>query len=219
MWLIGLCRARTFVSLKNYKKRFIIHLLTFSIMSNYSKLVTTFIGIVLLLAHFNTQAQTTASINKDMNDTIKVPASDILVLTGYATGYQVYQCIQKDGNFIWDFKGPVATLVNKKKKIVATHYGGPSWESTDGSKVGFKSAKSIKPKAAGTVSWLLIETGSHEGKGIFSDVVRIQRVDTHGGDRPTTKPDASNEGQIIWIKYTAIYHFYKAWKPLVEWKS
>lgn len=177
-------------------------------MRNYSKIATAIMGIGLFITPFNTEAQTTESVNKNMNDTIKVSAPEVLVCSYYAEGYQIYQCIKKDDKFIWDFKGPEATLYDYKRKKVGRHYAGPTWESTIGSKVGAKSTARIKSKEIGAVPWLLLDAVSHEGKGIFSDVNKIQRVDTTGGD-PTIKAEASNEGQIIWVNYTATYHFYK----------
>ena len=110
------------------------------------------------------------------------------------------------------FQCPEAVLFDNNGKNVGTHYAGPTWESTDGSKVGAKRLRGVKATEPNAVPWLLAVAVSHEGNGIFSDINNIQRLNTTGGVEPSTKADASNEGRIVWVPYTATYYFYKAGK-------
>jgi Protein of unknown function (DUF3455) len=52
-----------------------------------------------------------------------------------AKGVQIYECrIAADGKAAWAFVAPEAELLDTSGKLVGKHYGGPTWESNDGSK-------------------------------------------------------------------------------------
>jgi hypothetical protein len=48
------------------------------------------------------------------------------------------------------------------------------------------------------------------GKGRFSSVTYIQRVDTQGGTAPATACDKARQGQEVRVNYKAAYVFYCA---------
>jgi hypothetical protein len=54
-------------------------------------------------------------------------------LIGYATGVQIYVCQSIPGGHRWGFVAPRANLYDDNGKLLATHYGGPTWEARDGS--------------------------------------------------------------------------------------
>ena len=58
------------------------------------------------------------------------------------------------------------------------------------------------------IPWLLLQTVTTDGSGIFSSVTYIQRVNTRGGLAPTA-PGVSI-GAVAEVPYTAEYYFYRA---------
>jgi hypothetical protein len=103
------------------------------------------------------------------------------VITLHAQGAQIYECAAgKDGKFAWSFREPIATLL-LKGKTVGRHYAGPNWEYMDGSAVVGKVVGRAPGKTAKDIPWLKLAVTSHRGKGIFSGVTTIQRINTSGG--------------------------------------
>ena len=103
------------------------------------------------------------------------------IVTLHAQGAQLYECAAtKDGKFAWSFREPIATLL-LKGKTVGRHYAGPNWEYMDGSAVVAKVAGRAPGKTAKDIPWLKLAATSHRGKGLFSDVTTIQRINTQGG--------------------------------------
>ena len=74
----------------------------------------------------------------------------------------------------------IATLL-LKGKTVGRHYAGPNWEYMDGSAVVGKVAGRAPGKTPKDIPWLKLSATSHRGKGLFSDVTTIQRINTSGG--------------------------------------
>lgn len=144
-------------------------------------------------------------------DAIKAPAIEKLLLTVSAKGVQIYECrATKDdpSKFEWSFKAPEADLFDATGKKLGRHYGGPSWESMDGSKVvGEVKARHDSP---GTIPWLLLAARKCEGTGVFGKVTTIQRIDTVGGKAPAGGCDAANSGEELRVNYAATYRFYVA---------
>lgn len=138
-------------------------------------------------------------------DNIEVPQGNRLALQVYATGVQRYRW---DGAS-WVFVEPVATLyadANYHGKV-GIHYGGPTWESNSGSKVVAARLEGCSPDAT-AIPWLLLQTTSTDGPGIFSRVTYIQRVNTRGGLAPAAP--GSTVGAIADVPYTTEYYFYRA---------
>jgi len=53
-----------------------------------------------------------------------------------ATGVQIYRCEQNASeDWVWAHKGPDALLFDLAKTPIGKHYGGPTWEAHDGSKI------------------------------------------------------------------------------------
>jgi hypothetical protein len=158
-------------------------------------------------------------------DALKVPdAADVVILKAHGVGVQIYTCTDTAGSggagggggaggaggaeFQWVFKEPKADLFDEAQAKIGIHYVGPTWESTDGSKVvGMVLAKASAPSAS-DIAWLLLQAKSTSGTGVLSKVAYIQRLDTQGGVAPADGCDAAAVGQTTEINYEANYYFY-----------
>jgi hypothetical protein len=146
----------------------------------------------------------TPDLPSPLCDSIQAPTGNKVAFHAYALGVQVYRW----NGTAWVFVEPVATLfadANYQGKI-GIHYAGPTWESNSGSKVVASRLESCTPDPA-AIPWLLLQTVSTDGPGIFSSVTYIQRVNTTGGLAPTA-PGLSI-GAIAQVPYRAEYYFYR----------
>jgi hypothetical protein len=144
-----------------------------------------------------------AQSGSSVPDNLKTPATEKLVLQVHAQGDQVYIC---DGSS-WTLVGPDAKLFDEKGKQVGTHYAGPTWESSDGSRVVGSKSESATPDPD-SVPWLLLKATDHQGDGVMKKVSYIQRLSTKGGKPPATGCDTSHKGEKSRSHYTATYCFY-----------
>ncbi len=138
-------------------------------------------------------------------DRVQVPAGNKVAFHTYAQGVQVY----KWNGATWDFVAPVATLSASANYHgeVGIHYAGPTWESNSGSKVVARRLDGCSPDPT-AIPWLLLQTVSTSGPGIFSSVTYVQRVNTTGGMAPATP--GLTIGEVKEVPYTAEYYFYRA---------
>ncbi|QJR16158.1 DUF3455 domain-containing protein [Usitatibacter palustris] len=136
-----------------------------------------------------------------------VPAGEQVVERIAARGVQVYECREQpnNGGMAWAFVAPEAALYDAKGDSAGTHYAGPHWEATDGSKiVGAVKAKADAP-VKGAIPWLLLTTRSVGSEGRYAGVTSVQRVNTVGGVAPAKTCDATNKGAVEKVAYTADY--------------
>ncbi len=135
---------------------------------------------------------------------LAAPARSVLVLHAYGIGVQIYRWTGTS----WAFVAPSATLFADRDGhgAVATHFAGPTWQSNSGGKVVGTVVDHCTPDAA-SIPWLSL-TGAPDGPGIFSKVAFIQRLNTVGGNAPSTP--GSVVGDEARVHYTADYLFYKA---------
>jgi hypothetical protein len=148
-------------------------------------------------------------------DGIKVLPTEVLSFAANAKGVQIYQCrVKKDTptQYEWVLKAPEADLFDGRGKKIGRHYGGPTWESSDGSKVIGEIKGSEPSTDAKAIPWLLLQAKRHDGNGIFSRVDTIQRLETVGGKPPAEGCDESGSGNEVRVPYTAVYYFYAS-KP------
>jgi hypothetical protein len=140
-------------------------------------------------------------------ESIQVPAGNKVAFHVYALGVQVY----KWNGTAWVFVEPVANLYADKgfHGQVGTHYAGPTWESNSGSRVVARRVVNTgcTPNAQ-AIPWLLLETVTTDGPGIFNSTTFVQRVNTTGGIAPTSPGSTVNE--VKEVPYTAEYFFYRA---------
>ena len=146
---------------------------------------------------------------------LRAPDTQKLSLEVKAAGVQIYTCAASKSDparFEWVFKAPEAELFDGAGKKIGTHYAGPTWESTDGSKVvGEVKAKDDGPDPA-AIPWLLLSAKSTSGTGVFGRTQSIQRLNTVGGKAPAEGCDQAHAGQEARIAYKATYTFFVA-KP------
>jgi hypothetical protein len=135
---------------------------------------------------------------------LQPPAGSVLKLSLAAKGVQIYQCQGTQ----WKLQGPDAKLFDAQGRQQATHYAGPTWEASDGSKViGEPVAHDDGPDSQ-AVPWLLLQAKTNSGQGLFSDVRSIQRLHTIGGRAPAAACGAGNADQTERVVYSADYYFY-----------
>jgi hypothetical protein len=137
-------------------------------------------------------------------DRIQAPEGTKVAFHVYALGVQVYRW----NGTSWAFVAPVANLFadDNYRGQVGTHYAGPTWESNSGSKVIAARVDFCTPDPT-AIPWLLLQTVSNDGPGIFSSVTYVQRVNTAGGLAPTAPGQYA--GQEAKVPYTAEYYFYR----------
>ncbi len=138
------------------------------------------------------------------------PAGLSVYLEVPATGVQIYTCGKNPaGAWAWTFKAPEAALFDTQKKSIGKHYGGPTWEGTDGGKV-VGAVKANAPAPGGnSIPWLLLDIKSSEGSGQFTIAKGILRVSTTGGTAPAQGCDEAHANQESRVPYTATYLFLK----------
>jgi hypothetical protein len=145
----------------------------------------------------------------DVPTGIAVPEGNKPFLIGHAVGVQIYRC----NGASWGLVAPRANLYGDNGQPIATHFAGPSWQASDGSKVvgqRIKDPITVDPTA---IPWLLLEaksaTAGPDGDRLAATTY-IQRVATTGGLAPAASTcNADTAGAESEIPYTADYVFWK----------
>ena len=149
----------------------------------------------------------------DVPAAIAVPAGHQVAMTQLGAGDLTYECRAKagaTGEYEWAFAGPNAVLYNAARTPVGKYYGGPTWESNDGSKVTGKQV-SVSPGTPGAIPLQLVKAEPATGNGtMMMGVTYIQRINTQGGVAPKDACGSGNVGAKQTVKYQADYVFYKA---------
>lgn len=149
----------------------------------------------------------------DLPEPVRAPAGHKAAMTAVGIGELTYECRAKAGDanaFEWAFVAPMAKLVDAKtQKEVGKYYGGPTWESMDGSKITGKQV-AVAPATPGSIPLQLVKTDPAMGTGAMTGVTYIQRVNTKGGVAPTEACTAGTMGTKKTVPYQADYVFYKS---------
>lgn len=141
-------------------------------------------------------------------EAVRAPAGQVMAHELLASGVQLYECAPgKAGQYEWKFRGPEAALRDKAGASQGWHYGGPTWESIDGSMVVAEVRASAPSPDA--IPLLLLSARSTSGHGVFSKVRSIQRLATHGGRAPAYACGQGDAGRVARVPYTATYRFYE----------
>jgi len=143
-------------------------------------------------------------------DPLAPPKGNVLLFELRAEGFQVYEGKPKAGDsaaFEWVLKAPDAILYDERGDKAGTHGAGPNWLANDGSKIVAAKSASAPAPGRNAVPWLLLQVKSHEGKGVFSKVTYIQRVDTWAG-LPSVAATKDNAGKELRVRYQATYRFF-----------
>ena len=149
----------------------------------------------------------------DVHNPLVPPVGNVPFLAAHATGTQNYACNATATGFAWTFTGPRANLYDLRGRVIITHFAGPTWQATDGSKVvgALSGSKVVDPDS---IAWLLL-TGTPSpaptGGGLLAKTTFIQRLLTHGGLAPAADTcNARTAGQAAAVPYTAEYVFWRA---------
>jgi hypothetical protein len=134
---------------------------------------------------------------------VQAPQGSTLVFHAYATGVQIYRW----SGSAWTFVAPAANLYADLggHGLIGKHYAGPTWESVSGSTVVGAVQERCTPDPS-AIPWLLLHAQSASGPGIFGRVASIQRLNTVGGNAPTTA--GAFAGEVANVPYSAEYFFY-----------
>jgi hypothetical protein len=138
------------------------------------------------------------------------PAGARLLMEAEADGVQIYTCTAKGTSFDWVLKAPEANLFDKKGMLIATHFAGPTWKTSDGASVVGEVVARADAPAAGAIPWLLLRAKSHTGLAGLAGSAFIRRAETKGGVAPATGCDAAHPGAEVRMRYSALYQFFAA---------
>src|SRR6516164_10407855 len=145
--------------------------------------------------------------HRHIPDVLKVPEGNVLLLRAYGRGVQKYTCpVSATSKAV-----PHAILLTgdgDEGDLVAIHFGGPTWEASDGSSVlgDAQNAKHFTAPDPDGVDWLLLPAKSTAGNGLLSRVTYIQRLYTDGGKPPAQGCD-QDQTEVL-VEYSAQYLFY-----------
>jgi hypothetical protein len=193
------------------KEKVMKHLKTnHSCSSRYLPVRTTLAALAVLALAVNPIARASEDnrapdLPSPLCDRLQVSSGDRVDFHVYALGVQIYRW----NGSSWVFVAPSARLFADPEYHgeVGIHYAGPTWESNSGGRVIGSRLESCAPDPT-AIAWLLLQTVSTEGPGIFDRVTYIQRVNTAGGLPPTAPgPYIGAEEEV---PYTAEYYFYRA---------
>jgi Protein of unknown function (DUF3455) len=148
----------------------------------------------------------------DVPDRIAVEAGNKVFLVGHAVGVQIYTCNATPAGTSWSPAVPRANLYGDNGELIATHFGGPTWQAKDGSAVVAQRVDGVTMDAS-AIPWLLLSTvRTTSGHGDrLTETTFIQRTATTGGLAPAaTECNDSTAGTKVEVPYTADYHFWKA---------
>ncbi len=171
-------------------------------------------GVAVLAACASHAPKSPMSMQPDnamLPEAVRVPAGTHHLMTATGVGEITYECRMKSGmagQHEWAFVAPQAMLYSDDRRMVGRYYGGPTWESTDGSKVTGKQLGAA-PGRPGNIGLQLIKADPAMGSGAMSDVGYIQRLNTKGGVAPAAACNASTQGARQQVKYEADYVFYR----------
>lgn len=152
---------------------------------------------------------TAAPTAPDVPDGIAVGEGYKPYLIGHAVGVQIYDC----NGVSWSLRAPSANLYGDNGQLIATHFGGPSWQAKDGSKVIARRAADPVIVDDKAIPWLLLEptsaTAGPDGDRL-AGTKYIQRIATTGGVAPAASTcNGETAGDVAEIPYTADYVFWK----------
>lgn len=149
--------------------------------------------------------------NMSLPEAVRVPAGEKVSMHTVGIGEITYECRTKvgmAGQHEWAFVAPVATLYDLQRQPVGKYYGGPTWESQDGSKVTGKQV-AVAPASPGSIPLQLVKADPAIGTGAMQGTTHIQRLNTRGGVAPALPCGAGNQGARQQVAYQADYVFYR----------
>lgn len=178
--------------------------------------ISIILSLGLLLSNCDTFSQSSNLVRPKVDASIDIdPQTDVLKAKVYATGVQMYNFVldEKTQKYVLDVSKstPKAMLFDEMGKQIGTHGKGPYWESSlDYSKVEGNPDSIKKFPSPNSIPWLLLKTKKQDkaGNGIFSNITKIQRVETSGGVPPKDANVLYFPDKVVSVPYTAVYYFY-----------
>lgn len=171
----------------------------------------TVLAAALALAACASTAPAPKVDNTSLPEAVRVPAGERMAMHTVGIGEITYECRMKAGmagQYEWAFVSPVATLYDLQRRPVGRYYGGPTWESQDGSRVTGKQV-AVAPATPGSIPLQLVKADPATGMGTMQGTTHIQRLNTRGGVAPALPCDAGNQGARQQVAYQADYVFYR----------
>jgi len=166
------------------------------------------VGIVAAAAMMSlTQAAQAGPPPPVVPSKIQVEDGNKVFLVGHAVGAQIYSC----NGVAWGFVAPRANLYDDHGKLIITHFGGPTWQAMDGSRVvgHLVDSVTVDPTA---IPWVLLSastTAGPDGDRLVATTF-VQRIATTGGLAPPAADcNATTAGAVAEVPYTADYYFWK----------
>jgi hypothetical protein len=140
------------------------------------------------------------------------PRGNKAFLIGHAIGVQVYECVSTPAGFDWRFVAPRAELFDDRGKLIIAHFGGPTWQARDGSRVVGKLERSVTVSRT-AIPWLLLSRASSSAGpdgDLLAKTTFIQRISTRGGLAPSVALcNQQRLGRTFASPYTSDYIFFK----------
>ena len=173
---------------------------------NFNRLLV--MGLVAVAAALSlTQVANAGPPAPEVPPEIRVDEGNKVFLVGHAVGVQIYTC----NGSTWSSAVPRANLYDDNGKLIITHFRGPTWQATDGSRaVGTVVNKVNLDQTA--IDWVLLSTTTTPGPDgdRLVDTTFIQRLDTTGGlTPPAADCNAATANTVVEVPYTAEYVFWK----------
>jgi hypothetical protein len=159
-----------------------------------------------------TQMARAAPPEPEVPGKIEVPEGNKLFLVGHGVGVQIYSCNATSGGFEWGFVAPRANLYGDNGKLIVTHFGGPTWQAKDGSKVvgGLAIPVTVDDTAIPWLRLSAVSTSAGPDGDRLAHTTFIQRTATTGGlAPPAAECNATQVGTRVEVPYTADYFFWK----------
>jgi hypothetical protein len=191
-------------------------------------------AVVLSLAATAAEAQARCKRPPPVPPALQVPPGNLLFLKGHALGTQNYVCLPAGAGFAWTFFAPQATLFDRHREQITTHFLSPSqgpndkvpvpraaWQSSSDTSTVWAGAIANAAGAPGAIPWLLLQVAARElgptgGPELFGTTF-IHRINTAGGLAPTSGCDqAAHVGSRALVPYVADYLFYKPAKECLH---
>lgn len=141
------------------------------------------------------------------------PAGQVMRYSLLGIGAQVYTCRASAtamSGFEWSFTAPAAVLLDDTGAIAGTHFGGPTWQANDGSRVAGEAVERAPSPDPNAIPWLLLRGTPAGATGSFGGITYVQRLDTTGGVAPTSGCDGGHVGAVVRVPYSAVYVFFGA---------
>jgi hypothetical protein len=143
---------------------------------------------------------------------IRVSDDNKLFLVGHAVGVQIYTCTVTASGLSWGPAVPRAELSDDSGKPIISHFGGPTWQAKDGSKV--VAGRDGVLNVANAIPWLRLKatsTSAGPDGDRLEGTTYIQRIATTGGVAPApSECNVATVGTQAEVGYTADYYFWKA---------